>query len=584
MIALGVTGPMHPFRTFLSPDSPVGFGVADYVEIATAAIFVVGILLWAGSSKKPNLFGSHRVIWLITVAFLPVALRLALLPECPVPIASGADDFSYILLGDTLRHFRLANPPHALPQFFEQVFVLQEPTYSSMFPLGQGLFLTAGWWIFGHPWAGVLLSAAAFSGACYWMLRGWVSPAWSFIGGLLAVAEFGPLSYWMNSYWGGAVSATAGCLVYGALPRLRLYGRVRDACLLAIGMSLQLLTRPFEFVLLAVSVILFFLSELRTVFSWRDARKFAVPIVSIAMATVGLMALQNKRVTGHWTTLPYMLAQYQYGIPSTLTFQPNPVPHRTLNEEQQLAYRAQVIIHGESPETVRFYFDRLLFRVRFLRFFLLPPLYVALIAFFFAVRGYRWRWLLLTILCFALGSNFYPYFYPHYVAAVTSLFVLLSVAGIQKLNEIRLTRDRLRVPIGSVILLLCASHFVVWLLVHKLAGKETLSNFASLESWDYINYGDPQGRMAVEQQLIVKPGKKLVFVHYAPGHRFEEWVHNAADINASEVVWVHDLGPTENAKILRYYPQRSAWLLEPDYSPPKLTRYVIQSGGFQDVQ
>ena len=32
--------------------------------------------------------------------------------------------------------------------------------------------------------------------------------------------EFGPLNQWMNNYWGGAVSGIAGCLVFGALPRL----------------------------------------------------------------------------------------------------------------------------------------------------------------------------------------------------------------------------------------------------------------------------------------------------------------------------------------------------------------------------
>jgi hypothetical protein len=50
----------------------------------------------------------------------------------------------------------------------------------------------------------------------------------------------------MNTYWGGAVSATAGCLVFGALPRLREYGRFRDAVWLGLGLGLELLTRPFE--------------------------------------------------------------------------------------------------------------------------------------------------------------------------------------------------------------------------------------------------------------------------------------------------------------------------------------------------
>ena len=81
---------------------------------------------------------------------------------------------------------------------------------------------------------------------------------WALVGGLLAGMEFGPLNQWMNTYWGGAVSATAGCLVFGALPRLRAHGRTRDAVLLGAGLGVQVLTRPFEATLLGLCVLLYF--------------------------------------------------------------------------------------------------------------------------------------------------------------------------------------------------------------------------------------------------------------------------------------------------------------------------------------
>src|ERR1019366_7073366 len=141
---------------------------------------------------------------------------------------------------------------------------LQAPAYSSIYPLGQGLIMAIGRTLFGTPWAGVILATSAFCALCYWMLRGWTAPGWALAGGLLAVMEFGPLSQWMNGYWGGSLAAAAGCLVFGALPRLRRGNRPRDGFLLGLGLAIHLLTRPFESVLLALSVVIFFAPDLRT--------------------------------------------------------------------------------------------------------------------------------------------------------------------------------------------------------------------------------------------------------------------------------------------------------------------------------
>ena len=403
-------------------------------------------------------------------------------------------------------------------------------------------------------------------------------------GGLLAVFEFGPLSYWTNSYWGGAVSATAGCLVFGALPRIRKSRRTRDAAWLGLGLALQLLTRPFEFCFLILSVLLFFAPTLRSRFDGERVWRIMAVTCPIVLAAVALTCQQNGRVTGSWTTLPYMLSRYQYGVPSSFTVQSNPAPHRVLNEEQELAYRAQSIIHGTDPETPGSYAERLLFRLRFLRFFLLPPLYVAVLAFVAMVRDFRSAWVLMTVALFAFGSNFYPYFYPHYVAALAGLFILMAVAGLQALNRAQVAAHLLPLPLGSLILLLCAAHFLFWFGVHAVGSERLLSTLGSFETWDYINYGDPQGRIAVNRQLSEQPGKKLVFVHYASGHQFQEWVHNEADIDASPVVWAHDRGPDENQQLLSYYPHRTAWLLEPDQTPPRLTPYPKVTSGFQDVR
>jgi uncharacterized protein (DUF2252 family) len=93
------------------------------------------------------------------------------------------------------------------------------------------------------------------------------------------------------------------------------------------------------------------------------------------------------------------------------------------------------------------------------------------------------------------------------------------------------------------------------------------------DTGDFINYGDPEGRIRIDDELASTAGRKLVFVRYGPQHMFHEWIHNAADIDRADVVWAADLGHVENEKLRAYYPSRSAWLVEPDAKPPRLIPY-----------
>ena len=168
----------------LALQNPIGFGASDFLELALAALLLVLALVsrpWIEPFARKL---APKTGWcMLLLALLPVALRLALLPHHPVPSPDVYDEFGHLLVADTLLHFRLANPPHPLHQFFETFFVLQTPTYASIYPIGQGLTLAIGRAIFGLPWAGVLLSTAAMCALCYWMLRGWTTPEWALLGG-----------------------------------------------------------------------------------------------------------------------------------------------------------------------------------------------------------------------------------------------------------------------------------------------------------------------------------------------------------------------------------------------------------------
>ena len=561
------------FRSFLPLHNPIGFGASDFIELELAALLVLLIAAHAGLGGWARRLAARTGWSMLALAILPIALRLAMLAGSPVPTPNGSDDFAHLLVADTLRHFRLANSPHTLHQFFETMFVLQEPTYSSIFPIGQGMVLALGRMLFGHPWAGVALSVAALCALCYWMLRAWTTPGWALVGGLLAVVQFGPLRYWMNTYWGGAVSAVAGCLVFGSLPRLRASWRTRDAVFLGLGIGIQLLTRPFECLLLAVAVILFFLPALGGPKEWGKLARVTAAVTLTVLPAVGLTLLQNKQVTGSWTTLPYALSRYQYGVPAAFTTQPNPVPHRDLTPNQQLDYEEQAATHGNDTDTVLGYLERLAARARFYRFFFLPPLYLVLPFFLPSLREWRFVWVAFALAAFSLGTNFYPYFYPHYIAAATCLFVLVSAIGLERLSRVTIRGTPAGREAAQLIVLLCAAQFLFWYGFHLFANANASMAMLQYDTWDFVNHGDPEGRIAVRERLAQAADKQLVFVRNWPRHRFEEWIQNAADIDKAPVVWALDRDAAENEKLRRYYPDRTVWLLEPDARPPKLAPY-----------
>ena len=88
-----------------------------------------------------------------------------------------------------------------------------------------------------------------------------------------------------------------------------------------------------------------------------------------------------------------------------------------------------------------------------------------------------------------------------------------------------------------------------------------LRAMTAYETTPGINFGDPEGRVAINRRLAEAPGRQLVFVRYFTTHGYHDWIHNAADIDLARVVWALELTPDENAKLRRYYPDRTVWLM-----------------------
>src|SRR5271157_117625 len=269
-------------------------------EIALGLTLIFALLaLW-----NPNLGGrafqqieralsrfAERKTLAVCLMFVGVtAIRLAALPLLPVPIAGIHDEFSYLLMADTFAHGRLANPTHPMWMSFETFHVNWFPTYSSMYPPAQGFVMAVGQ-LLGHPWIGVLLSAAAMCAAILWMLQAWMPARWALLAGVLAAIKLCVVCYWINSYWGGAVAAFAGALALGALGRMLRRPALWHGVMLGLGIAILANSRPYEsFVFcipVAILLVRWILGKTKYGRCWpQPALRVLLPVFLILPATI----------------------------------------------------------------------------------------------------------------------------------------------------------------------------------------------------------------------------------------------------------------------------------------------------------
>ena len=70
-------------------------------------------------------------------------------------------------------------------------------------------------------------------------------------------------------------------------------------------------------------------------------------------------------------------------------------------------------------------------------------------------------------------------------------------------------------------------------------------------------------RAELQSSLEVRGGRHLVIQrHGRDCIPFQEWVYNAADIDASPVVWARELESTSVPLLLEHFKDRTVWLLQ----------------------
>lgn len=530
--------------------------------------------------RQFTILAEKQVLAVISVGLLALGVRLALLPILPIPEPGIHDEYSHLLLADTLAHGRLANPTHPMWVHFETFHVNWKPTYASMYFPGHALFLALGQVVFGHPFWGVWLSSALMCAAIGWALQGWLPPSWALLGGLLAVIRLGSFSYWANSYWGGAVPALGGALVFGALPRIKRDQKIREALLFGIGTALLVATRPYESLFflfpIAAALVVWILKDkvaplpLSVIF-----KRVIFPAGLVILLSVIALGYYFWRVTGSPWTTPYKINMTTYGLVYFPWDKIAPITYH--HAALQNFYRGGAVL-GMYQFARQHPIELMLAKASTIWLFYLGPVLTLPLIAWLATRdnsshlSRESKFFLLTCASTFIGLALIVHVgHPHYLAPLTVVFYALVLLAMRSLRQWK-WQNR---PTGMFLVRMVPVICVLMFLARTAAPSAHASvGYSGIRTWcseDRQNLD----RARTMKQLENLPGEHLVIVRYAADHDFilNEWVFNNADIDGSKVIWARDMG-AQNAELLQYFDRRKAWLLEPDYNPPRLSLYA----------
>jgi hypothetical protein len=496
----------------------------------------------------------HRTLAVATIAAAALLIVMMLSGVAGLPIPKVDDEFSYLLAADTFAHGRLTNPTHPMWTHFETFHTIQQPTYASRYPPGQGLILALGQ-ILGHPVVGVWISTAFACAAICWMLMGWLPARWALLGAILAILH-PEILFWSQRYWGGSLTLAGGALALCGFRRLTQsigaegrHLRSKDAALMALGMSILILCRPYEGgVLILILLAILIAATVRKAKSTRAMlARAGLPIAAGLIVTLAWMSYYNWRVTRDPFRMPQQVYVASYNAAPVFLWQRQP-PTPEYRNNQMRDFHTGWELRPYLKQRTSFaglltgVLERLL---RLLRStFRLWPLLVAFAAIPWALKN-GWTKLALSIWAvFTLALLQVTWTFFHYAAPAFALFFIIAV---QSLRHLRLWHWRGK-PVGLFLARGCVILSALSL---------------PLTAWSVAQQNRYARRNNMIARLEHEGGKHLVVVRYDPADdNLVEWVYNAADIDDAQIVWARELDAAQNRELLNYFKDRRVWLLQ----------------------
>jgi hypothetical protein len=187
----------------------------------------------------------------------------------------------------------------------------------------------------------------------------------------------------------------------------------------------------------------------------------------------------------------------------------------------------------------------------------------------------RVRFLVICVCVLAAGMAIEIFLLPHYSAPFLVAFYGI---GLQAMRHLRVWKPEGRhVGLGLVRMTVVSCVALAGLRLFAqplhLAASEWPTKNWNLNWFGPEDYGVQRAQVAARLEKL--PGSQLAIVRYQPGREASlgEWVYNDADIDDSKVVWAREMDAEDNLELRRYYKDRTAWLVEPDAVPVRVTAY-----------
>ena len=432
------------------------------------------------------------------------------------------DDYGYALSADTFAHGRLTNPPHPMRAYFDTLYILQTPTYNSMYQSAPGLLAAAGEMLFHRRVVMLWIAAAAAAMAVCWAAEAVVPIGIAWLAGLI-VAIHPVLLTWLNHYHAAPLNALAGSLAIGGALRAS-SGRRWPAVAMGAGIAILANIRPYEgFVVAVIAVVL--------------ARRFVPLAMGIALLGLAWTAYYDRSVTGDPLLLPYNAYNARYLSAPNFIFQGPFHQHDYPTKEMERRYR--IFRHYyERSRNVRDFIVSAGQRLKELLAMGIPAVpkpsaanslqLIAALPLAFAV--FRQQAIAAALLAFVaaiLIITWWPQM--HYLAPAAGLFAIVYCLGVSEMIHRRLDVFAL-FAVGACALL------AVWAYVGVLRAPRPTAT-----------------RTQVNNALNRRAGGHLVLVD----PDCEDLTFNAANIDASRIVWANMTGDLR--PLLDYYRDREVW-------------------------